>query len=37
MGNGSISSVSKVNLTIFGHPKHNNSIIIFFNFCMREK
>lgn len=36
MGNGSATSVNKVNLKIFGDPKHN-SIIIFFNFCMKEK
>lgn len=37
MGNGSATAGNKVNLTIFGDPKHNNSMIIFFNFCMREK
>lgn len=36
MGNGSATAGNKVNLTIFGDPKHN-SMIIFFNFCMREK
>lgn len=36
MVNGSATAGNKVNLTIFGDPKHN-SMIIFFNFCMREK